>query len=131
MTILDTALSINKKWYYRHVLFDIVNKMPIAELLAKKEDSETTKNFIKLSIQPKDTIAIVTDLKPSYNKIMRELGFIHQHCTFHLLLNVYDNIKPELSKMKKEYESFLKKANKISQKIKSKINQKNLLMIIN
>jgi len=101
-------IKINKKWHYRHVLFDIVHKMPIAELLAKKEDSKTTKNFLKNSIQPKDSIAIVTDLKPSYDKIMRELGFIHQHCTFHLLQNIYSTISPELTKMKKKFERNLK-----------------------
>ena len=101
-------IGINGKWHYRHVLFDIVHRMPIAELLAKKEDSKTTKNFLKDSIQPKDCIAIVTDLKPSYDKIMRELGFVHQHCTFHLLLNIYDNISPELTKMRKDFEQDLK-----------------------
>ena len=65
-------IRINKKWHYSHVLFDIVHKIPIAELLAKKEDFKTTKNFLKISIQPKDSIAIVMDLKPSYDKIMRE-----------------------------------------------------------
>ena len=101
-------IRINKIWHYRHVLFDIVHKIPIAELLAKKEDSKTTKNFIKNSIQPKDSIAIVTDLKPSYDKIMRELGFVHQHCTFHLLLNIYNTLSPELTKIRKEFERELK-----------------------
>jgi hypothetical protein len=101
-------IRINKIWHYRHVLFDIVHKIPIAELLAKKEDSKTTKNFIKNSIQPKDSIAIVTDLKPSYDKIMRELGFVHQHCTFHLLLNIYNTLSPELTKIRKEFERDLK-----------------------
>ena len=39
---------------------------------------------------------------------MRELGFVHQHCTFHLLLNIYDSISPELTKMRKEFERNLK-----------------------
>ncbi len=43
--------------------------MPIAELLAKKEDSKTTKYFLKNSIQPKDCITIVSDLKSSYDFI--------------------------------------------------------------
>ncbi|WP_063720217.1 hypothetical protein [Methanobrevibacter oralis] len=42
------------------------------------------KNFIKNSIKATESIAIVTDLKPGYDKIMREIGFDHQHCTFHL-----------------------------------------------
>ena len=121
-------VKINKKWYYRHVLFDIVHRMPVAELLAEKEDSKTTKNFIKNSIQPKDSIAIVTDLKPSYDKIMRELGFVHQHCTFHLLLNIYDTFSPELTKMRKEFELNLKNMelnlsdNQIKEKSKEFIN---------
>ena len=102
------GIKINENWNYRHGIFDIVNKISIAELLAKKEDSKTTKNFLKNSTQPKDCIAIVTDLKPSHNKIMRELGFVHQHCTFHLLLNIYDTISPELTKIRKEFERDLK-----------------------
>lgn len=38
--------------------------MPIAELITEKEDSATTKNFIKNSIKATESIAIVTDLKP-------------------------------------------------------------------
>ena len=102
-------IRINKKWHYRHVLFDIVHKIPIAELLAKKEDSKTTKNFLKISIQPKDSIAIVMDLKPSYDKIMREQEFIYHHCTFHLLQNIYNTISPEITKIKEEFERNLKK----------------------
>ena len=49
------------------------------------------------------------DLKPTYDKIMGELGFVHQHCTFHLLQNIYDTINPELTKLRKDYELKLKK----------------------
>ena len=118
-------IRINRKWHYRHVLFDIVHRMPIAELLAKKEDSKTTKNFLKNSIQPKDCIAIGTDLKPSYDKIMLELGLDYQHCTFHLLLNIYDFINPELTKMRKEFERNLKntESNLSNNQIKEKSKQ--------
>ncbi|MDO5815844.1 MAG: hypothetical protein Q4Q18_09405 [Methanobrevibacter sp.] len=37
--------------------------------MAKKEVSKNIKNFLKNSIQPKDCIAIVSDLKPSYDFI--------------------------------------------------------------
>lgn len=40
-------IRIERKWYYRHILFDLINRMPIAELINEKEDSATTKNFIK------------------------------------------------------------------------------------
>ena len=56
---------------------------------------------------------------------MRELGFVHQHCTFHLLLNIYDNIRPELTKMRKEFERNLKNMELNSRIINSKKNQNN------
>ena len=43
---------------------------------------------------------------------MRELGFDHQHCTFHLLLNINEELREELNQMRKEYESNLKKQNR-------------------
>ena len=36
-----------------------------------------------------------------YDKIMRELGFDHQHCTFHLLLNINEELREELKQMRK------------------------------
>ena len=96
--------------------------------MLKKKIQKQLKIFLKNSIQPKDRIAIVTDLKPSYDKIMRELGFVHQHCTFHLLLNIYDTINPELTKIRKEFERDLKNMelnlsdNKIKERSKEFIN---------
>ena len=42
---------------------------------------------------------------------MREIGFDHQHCTFHLLLNINEELREELKQIRKEYESNLKKQN--------------------
>ena len=44
--------SINKGCYYRHLLFDLVNNAPIAELLAPDESTEITYKFINKSIKP-------------------------------------------------------------------------------
>lgn len=105
-------IKINKKWYYRHVLFDLVNHVPVAELLVKNETLHTTKKFIQSNLEPKDCIAIVTDLKPGYDKVMWELGFIHQHCIFHLLQNIYNYIKKDIKIKKREYALELKKKDK-------------------
>ena len=43
---------IDKEFYYRHLLFDLVNNAPIAELLASDESTETTYNFINKIIKP-------------------------------------------------------------------------------
>ena len=56
---------------------------------------------------------------------MREIGFDHQHCTFHLLLNINEELREELKQIRKEYESNLKKNKTLSsQKHKSKNNPK-------
>ena len=31
-------IRIERKWYYyRHILFDLINRMPVAELISEKE----------------------------------------------------------------------------------------------
>ena len=43
---------IDKGFYYRHLLFDLANNAPIAELLAPDESTEITYKFINKSIKP-------------------------------------------------------------------------------
>ena len=83
-------------FHYRHLLFDLVNNAPVAELLAPNEDQNTTYEFINKAVKHKDRKAIVTDLKPGYDSIMRKLEFKHQHCTYHLRLAVNERIKKYL-----------------------------------
>ena len=61
-----------------------------------------------MSIPFKDRIAIVTDLKLEYDKIMEELGFVHQHCTFHLEKNIKNNMENKINKDMVNYRSELK-----------------------
>lgn len=107
---------IDKKWEFRLVLFDLVNNVPVAEKICKKEDSKTVKKFIENSIPPHKRKAIVTDLKKDYDKIMRDLGFDHQHCTFHLRLNINEQIRKHLkqkeTKIKAEYKKQNSRASK-------------------
>lgn len=107
---------IDKKWEFRLVLFDLVNNVPVAEKICKKEDSKTVKKFIENSIPPHKRKAIVTDLKKDYDKIMRDLGFDHQHCTFHLRLNINEQIRKHLKqkeiKIKAEYKKQNPRASK-------------------
>ncbi len=43
---------IDDGFYYRHLLFDLVNNAPVSELLAPDEDSKTTYKFINDSLKP-------------------------------------------------------------------------------
>lgn len=114
-------IRINRKWIYRLTLFDIINNMPVACLISEKETPKIIKNFIKTSIHPKDRKAIITDLKEDYNKIMKNLGFKHQHCTFHLIKNITTSLKPKITEELNKYGKEIRKNNpKIS---KTKINE--------
>ena len=83
-------------FHYRHLLFDLVNNAPVAELLAPDEELKTTYDFINKSLKPIERTGIVTDLKPGYDTVMQKLGFKHQYCTYHLRLAVNQRIKKYL-----------------------------------
>ena len=100
------------KWQYRMVIFDLLNNMPAAEMISKTEDAKTLRDFIKYSIPPHKRKAIVTDLKKDYDKVMRELGFDHQHCIYHLRLNINERIRKFIRKNENILTSNYKKENK-------------------
>ena len=104
-------VKINKKWYYRLALFDLINNKPLAEAIEEKEIYKTIKNFINKTISPKDRIAIVTDEGHHYEKIMEELKFDHQLCTFHLEKHLWKLVNEQSNKIAKKYRAKLKKEN--------------------
>ena len=108
------------KWSYRHVLFDLINNEPVAEEITSDESSETTFDFIDKNTRRRERIAIVTDLKPGYEKIMRELGFEHQYCIFHLQLNMKDKIKQYFRTKEQKHKSKIKKEHPTWSKFKIK-----------
>ena len=99
---------VNGKWIYYYVLFDIIKRVPVASYLTDSITNDKIKNFIDKSIPSKNRIAIITDLKPGYDKVMRELGFVHQHCTFHLLQRIWDKIYKHIDTEMIEYANKLK-----------------------
>lgn len=52
---------------------------------------------------------------------------IHQHCTFHLLLNINEELREELNQIRKEYESNLKKQNPKLSETQIKKESKNMI----
>lgn len=100
--------KVNGKWIYYYVLFDIINRVPVATYLTDSINNDKIKDFINISIPYKDRISIITDLKPGYDKIMRELGFVHQHCIFHLLQRIWNKIFQHIDEKLNEYSNKLK-----------------------
>lgn len=84
---------LDDEFYYNHLLFDLINNAPVAELLVPDEGLKTTYDFINKSVNPINRKAIVTDLKPGYDSVMNKLGFKHQHCIYHLRLAINERIK--------------------------------------
>ena len=114
-------------FHYRHLLFDLVNNAPVAELLSPNEDLKTSYDFINKSLKPKERKAIVTDLKPGYDSIMMKLGFKHQHCIYHLRLAINERIKKYLKQKDIEFRiQFQNKNKKISQYQLNKLVKKEL-----
>ena len=90
-------VKINKEWKYRHVLFDLVQQMPIAELYTNEDNNEIVEDFIAKNTEQIDRIGIVTDLKHGYDKIMHNLKFKrHQFCIFHFKLSINKLIREHL-----------------------------------
>ena len=116
-------------FYYRHLLFYLINNAPVAELLAPDEDLKTTCDFINKSVKSIHRKAIVTDLKPGYDGVMNKLGFKHQHCTYHLRLAINERIKKFLKQKNMELRIHIKKENekiseyKLNKLIKKEINK--------
>ena len=108
-------------------MFDLIHKIPVAELLSDNEKDETTEKFIKENILSHKRTAIITDLKKSYDYIMDKLGFIHQKCIFHLRLNINEKIKTYLNETKRKYKSEYKKQHQMLLIIKLKNMQKKKL----
>ena len=103
-------VKINKKWKYRHALYDLVHRMPIAELFAEEETNDDVYYLINKYTEPNNRKAIVTDTKPGYDTVMRDLKFKrHQYCVFHFKYNLNKKIKEDLNKQKRKIKSKLEK----------------------
>ena len=106
-------VKINKKWRFRHALYDIVQRMPVAELFTEEESNDDVYYLINKYTKHKDRIAIVTDTKSGYNAVMHDLGFNrHQYCIFHFKLNLNKLIKDEIKKIKQKIRQKLEKTYK-------------------
>ncbi len=100
--------KVNGNWVYYLVIFDLIENVPVASMLTEKLSKNIIKDFIDRSIPFKNRIAIVTDLKMEYDDIMKELHFVHQHCTFHLEKNIKNNMEKQINKDMANYRVKLK-----------------------
>lgn len=93
--------------------------------IRKRNTKKIIEDFIDISIPLKNRKAIITDLKEDYEQIMRKLGFVHQHCTFHLIKNMTTNLKPKITEELDKYEAELRKTQPKISETKIKKNAQN------
>ena len=113
---------------YRLVLFDVINNILVQEKIVKQLNQNTVEKFIKEIKAQIPIIAITTDSKPYYRKIMDELKIKHQLCTFHVKKEINTWIKKYQRKNKTHTEE-LNQINHITQQKSSFTNQNNKLTI--
>ena len=102
-------MKINKKWKFRHAIYDLIQRIPIAELFAEEESNKDVYYLINKYTDSKDRIGIVTDTKAGYDKVMRKLEFKrHQYCTFHFKKNLNKLARSEIHKEKQKISQSLK-----------------------
>ncbi len=119
-------VRINKKWRFRHTIYDLVQIMPIAELFTEEDSNEDVHKFINKYIDPKDRIAIVTDTKSGYDSVMQRLKFKrHQYCTFHFKKNLNELVRTEIRERKRKITRKLKNiyGDKSEKFIKDKVDE--------
>ena len=69
----NNGRKLMENGFYYYVIFDIINRIPVATYLTDSVTNKKIKDFINKSIPPKDRVAIITDLKPGYDKIMERI----------------------------------------------------------
>ena len=102
-------VMLKGKWWYRLDIFDTIKNMPVAYQISYNESNRIVKNFINKSIPLKYRKADSNMIQnKDYDEIMNELGFVHQHCIFHLYKNILEAMQSEINKTVKNYKQELK-----------------------
>lgn len=76
-------IPVDEGWSYLHVLSDVKKNEIIALEMTMDEEKSTVKRFLKDNLRIGGAKGMVTDLRPDYHTIMKELNIKHQFCTRH------------------------------------------------
>lgn len=75
------------KYVYLLALFDAEYRTLIANKIVEHETPKEVYTFLEEATHAQPRIAITSDLKGTYKKPIRDLGFKHQYCEFHTKKN--------------------------------------------
>ncbi len=93
----EQYLRINGCRFYRLSLIDSILNKPVTEEIIENLKYGTVKSFIKRAISDKPVIAITTDHRRKYKRIMDGLKINHQLCIFHLFKMIGKDVYKKLN----------------------------------
>lgn len=100
----EQFLWINHQPYVRLTLIDALNRIVIADEIIPREifNGKYIKHFLKTSLKDLNVKYIITDGDNRYPKIIKDLGYIQQRCTFHLMKNLMDALSPRHLRLRRK-----------------------------
>ena len=80
----EQYIKIDGEKRYRLTLFDSMSNIPVSEEIVEDREYDTIYTFLKEVLKNKPHLAITTDHRREYKKMMDDLNVEHQLCIFHL-----------------------------------------------
>lgn len=106
----EEFIWINHQPHVRLTLIDTLNRVVIADQIIPRElfDREYIKYFLKISLKDLNVKYIVTDGDVRYKRIITELGYTQQRCSFHLMKNLMDSLSQRHNSLKRKIKTLNK-----------------------
>ena len=117
----EEFLWINHQPHVRLTLIDALNRVVIADHVIPRDmfDRNYIKLFLSTSLDGLDIKYIITDGDTRYPKIITELGYIQQRCTFHIMKNLMDSLSQRHNSLRRKIknldEQIIKNENKLNE----------------
>ena len=100
----EEFIWINHQPHVRLTLIDALNPIVIADQIIPRDSFNSTyiKYYLKTSLEGLNVQYIITDGDNRYPKIIEELGYTQQRCTFHLMKNLMDALSPRHLRLRRK-----------------------------
>jgi len=85
----EQYIKISGQKHYRCLIYDVVMRKPVSDLIVPNLEEETLRNFLKSSLAGKPVKTIITDGSTKYPSLLLELfpEASHQLCVIHAMYN--------------------------------------------
>ena len=99
----EEFIWINHQPHVRLTIIDALNQIVIADQINRESHlMDYIKYFLKTSLKGLQVQYIITDGDNRYPKIIEELGYTQQRCTFHLMKNLMDALSPRHLRLRRK-----------------------------